>query len=627
MKETNKQTCVKCYYENEPDVLCCALCGWSIESSSSNVCSSVSEESVGTMNVQADDETIAPIQSAITDSDNSYCGSQLFLGRRLTHFEIIEILGQGGMGAVYRARDLILERFVAVKLFRSDTGTTENSSQLLLDEARMACKLNHPNIVTIYDIVREEQNSFIVMEWVEGCSLEDLIPEKGLPLEKALDFACQIADGILCAHQNGIIHRDIKPHNIMVTSQGRIKILDFGIAGLLQQQEEFPERDGEIDTPIDHDITNIGSHVGTPVYMSPEQMLGQVLDQRTDIFSFGIVLYQMLCGHRPYDGKTSDALRIAMTTGDYVPVEQYHPEIPEPLIDLISQMIASDKCDRLQTSKELSNSIHTIYNDLIENKNWWQRRNLVSKMAIVLPLIFVLGWSVREILFPPSTQELIERQLANVTKVAVLPFENTSGDPMLKIFSEGLSSAINNDLISISESRQDLWVVPYSEVNKVEDISSEKVNKLFGVGFAINGSIENLGNQHRLTISIVDTKQVRVLKRKTLLIDEGTLFSEQSRILDQIVRLLGWEIDLDNTIADNREPPIGAAYRHYLNGLGFLYRDGGSKNLQNAIDEFKQSILIDKKLYEAFFSLSEAYVEKHGDSKAAEDLIQAQNYA
>ncbi len=618
MNQTEKHLCPQCRHQNLSDAICCSLCDWALAEVGVNITIAPGADSIVTIAPTADHA------ATIEQSD----GSAYEQNDHLAQFKISEILGQGGMGAVYRAKDLKLERFVALKMFRTQADTAQNGGQQLLDEARMACKLNHPNIVTIYDIARGQDSNFIVMEWVDGQPLDRLIPARGLPVEKALEYACQIADGISCAHRNGIIHRDIKPQNIMLTKGGRIKILDFGIAGLLRQQGEKASGSADTLETGDHsDLTRLSGITGTPYYMAPEQAQGLPLDQRADIFSFGTVLYQMLAGQQPFKGRNAEQLIKAITSGNYIPLKQHLPELAQPIVALIDKMLAVNKNERWQTSAQLATELHTIYQQMSERKNWWQRRHWISKLAIVAPLMLVLGWSVREIVFPPSTQELIERQLSEVTKVAVLPFENISGDPMLKVFSAGLSSAINNDLISISESRRDLWVVPYSEVNKIDDISAEKIHKLFGVGFAISGSLENLGSQHRLTISIVDTKQVRVLKRKTLLIDEGQLFSEQSRILDQIIGLLGWNVDLTKAVAENRTPPIGAAYKHYLNGLGFLYRHGGSKNVQSAIDEFEQSILIDKTLYQAYFALSEAYIEKHRESTVVEDLQQAKKYA
>ncbi|MFT6917519.1 MAG: serine/threonine protein kinase [Cognaticolwellia sp.] len=354
------------------------------------------------------DITQAPEPVAKSSESSTHSPKSKFnLTGELAHFEVLEILGQGGMGAVYRAKDKMLERNVALKMLKTKAGTSQAANSMLLDEARMACKLNHPNIVTIFDVARAQNSNFIIMEWVDGQSLDQVIPPTGLPLETALEYASQIIAGIACAHQSNIIHSDIKPQNIMLTLDGTIKVLDFGIAGLICHQKtageakkedgkEHKKEDKNQNSQQDKTITTMATKgfTGTPGYISPEQALGKKnLDQRSDIFSFGVLLYQMLTGKRPFEGDNGKARNQAIIMGDYAPLPS---QLPVDLRAIVDHCLAHAIEDRYQSSRQLSHDLHNYLNgepvSVISSRRYWlQKKTLKHKWPVLVLLLLSLG--------------------------------------------------------------------------------------------------------------------------------------------------------------------------------------------------------------------------------------------
>ena len=329
----------------------------------------------------------------------------------MAHFKIIDILGKGGMGAVYKAKDLALERFVAIKMLR----ISDAQQALILAEAKTISKLNHPNIVTIYDIARDGDSNFIVMEWVNGRPLNAVIPQQGLALNIVIDYAKQMVAALACAHQQHIVHRDIKPQNIMVDINDQIKILDFGIAALLEpigsvELEQTPE--SALKTALtpakiplvaaiacDENIELKSSSLaitGSVQYMAPEQIQGQTGDARSDLFSFGIVLYEMLAGVKPFLGFNLAQITDAITQGKYTPLAELIAEreaerklvdkniaetggkppqlsVPAELIAVVDKLLQTQPAKRYQSANALAQDLATIDQQLRTKKNWWIR--------------------------------------------------------------------------------------------------------------------------------------------------------------------------------------------------------------------------------------------------------------
>jgi hypothetical protein len=270
-------------------------------------------------------------------------------GTRLGSYEILNALGRGGMGEVYRARHVKLGRDVAVKILPEEFAADSGRRLRFEREARTASSLNHPNIVTIYDIAEHEGTTYIAMELVEGRTLRELLAEGALSIDETLEIAQQIADGLAKAHAAGIVHRDLKPDNVMVTPDGLVKILDFGLA------KPMPTlADGESALPTLPQVTTEGALVGTPRYMSPEQLSGSDVDQNSDQFSFGIVLYEMLGGRRPFDGPSLPSVVNAILNEAPEPLKRLRPDSPKGLDKIVERCLQKDPARRFATSAELS---------------------------------------------------------------------------------------------------------------------------------------------------------------------------------------------------------------------------------------------------------------------------------
>ncbi len=611
--------CPQCLHPNALDALKCSLCDWSLDAKQAEETLMVDRSDIDPDQTMAPGSVAGNTDPNLTIAPDILAQSQVSAGEKhtfhlagdLAHFEILEILGQGGMGAVYHATDRTLQRDVALKMLRPIAASNRNNTDVLLDEARMASKLNHPNIVTIYDVARAENSNYIVMEWVDGQPLDELIPNDGLPLEQAMVYACQIAAGLSSAHQKYIIHRDIKPQNIMLSSDNSIKILDFGIAGLVSQVSDINQ------TSTSNLIT------GTPSYMSPEQSQGLNLDQRSDIFSFGVVLYQMLSGQRPFSSQDLTALNQAISAGDYTPIQQHVPDLPAEVIKVIDKMLAPQRDQRWQSSAELATALQQIHDELTHQKNWWQRRHWLSKVAMMLPFVLALGWSAKEIFFPASTQQLIERQLAEANKIAILPFDNISGDPLLQIFGDGLAVNLGSDLAAIASQQGNTWIVPATEISRMKDQSPKKVTDKYGVNLILTGSLQHLGSTRLLVLNLLNASSGQQMKTTEVSIEANELFQGHDMIRAEALSLLGWNIP-DTLAAQFRaqRPQLDGAYKDYVQGRGYLYRFDQTGNADKALTAFSAAIEADKYYENAYVGLAEVQLRKFHETGTVDWLEQ-----
>ncbi len=278
-------------------------------------------------------------------------------GHRISHYEILQKLGEGGMGAVYKARDTRLGRLVAIKTLPRDKVEDPDRKRRFVQEAKAASALNHPNIVSVYDIDQADGVEFISMEYVPGKTLGEMIGRKGLPVGRALDYAVQMADALAAAHAAGIVHRDLKPANVMVTETGVVKLLDFGVAKLTQPHEP---RATVGSVPVK---TEEGAIVGTAAYMSPEQAEGKPVDARSDIFSFGTVLYEMVTGRRAFQGDTNMSTLAAIIDKEPKPVREVAEGVPELLERLILRCLRKQPGRRFQHMDDVKVELETLKED------------------------------------------------------------------------------------------------------------------------------------------------------------------------------------------------------------------------------------------------------------------------
>ena len=280
--------------------------------------------------------------------------SARMIGRTLAHYHITAAIGAGGMGEVFRATDTRLNRAIALKVLPADMSGDPDRLARFQREARAVAALNHPNIVTLYSVEEAGGTHFLTMELVEGQSLAQLIPANGLPIDQVLTTSTALADALTAAHDRGIVHRDLKPANVMLTRDGRLKVLDFGLA------KEISATDLDAATIAAAGQTQMGVVMGTPAYMSPEQVAGRPLDHRTDIFSLGILLYEMSSGQRPFHGASSFELASAILRDTPPPLERLRADVPPDFVRLVRRCLDKDPQRRVQTSRDVGNELREI---------------------------------------------------------------------------------------------------------------------------------------------------------------------------------------------------------------------------------------------------------------------------
>jgi serine/threonine protein kinase/Tfp pilus assembly protein PilF len=480
--------------------------------------------------------------------------SDAIIGQSVSHYRIIEKLGGGGMGVVYKAEDTRLHRFVALKFLPDNVAKDPQVLVRFQREARAVASLNHPHIVTLYSVEEADGVPFLTMEYVPGESLDHRIPPDGLPIPQIIQIARALADALVAAHEKGIVHRDLKPANIMVTDEGRVKILDFGLA----KETGGAKPD---DATVDHH-TQLGSVVGTPAYMSPEQVLGCEVDARTDIFSVGLVLHEMATGRRAFQGKTSAEL-VSAVLRDIPPlVNEVRPELPAELARVIRRCLEKDPPHRWQTARDITNELRDLEQ---------------SRRQAAAPIPVQLG---------PS--------------VAVMPFQNLSPDPENEYFSDGLAEEILNALSQVEGLTVAARASSFYFKGKPTEMS-EIANRL-RVANVLQGSVRRAGNRVRVTVQLVDLKNGFQLWSERYDRQMEDIFEIQ----DEIARAIAERFKVTFGSSARRSTTNVEAYELYLKGR-HLWHQRSPTTLRAAIKSFERAIQIDPEYALAYSGLADSY--------------------
>ncbi len=505
---------------------------------------------------------------------------RLTTGTRLGPYEILAPLGAGGMGEVYRARDTRLDREVAVKILPESMAADPRALGRFEREVKTVAALSHPNILAIHDIGLEGETPFAVMELLEGETLSDQIERGPLPWKHATQVAIAIADGLAAAHSKGIVHRDLKPSNIFVTSDGRLKILDFGLARTSQNEGMAPTTRAETIT-----TTEPGTVLGTVGYMSPEQIRGLAAEPSSDIFSFGCVLYEMVIGKRPFGGGTVPEAMAAILRDPAPSASEGPRPVPAELDRVIAHCLEKDPDRRFQTAQDLLFALRSLQTGptaavaAAPAARFAFPRLLAAGAAVVALAIVGIFLARGRVAGPP-----------NLRSVAVLPLANLSGDPEQEYFADGMTDELITDLSKI----QSLRVISRTSMMRFKGTKEglPAIAKALGVDAVVEGSVRRAGNQVRVAAKLIRAEGEQNLWSESYERDMKDVFALQSEVAGAIVKQIGTKLTSDEAARLAPRPPVPPdAYEAYLKG-NFYSQKLDAESLEKSKGYFEKAIRI-----------------------------------
>jgi serine/threonine-protein kinase len=538
------------------------------------------------------------------------------IGKKIEGYEIIEKIGEGGMGVVYKARDIKLDRLVVLKFLPSHFSSSDEAKQRFINEAKAASSLQHNNICTIHSVGEDDDGQiFICMEYYKGETLDGIIKIGEIGINSALDLITQILEGLNAAHKMGIIHRDIKPSNILLTEDGTVKLLDFGLAKM---------KGGE-------QITQLGSTAGTTAYMSPEQLVGNNVDYHSDIWSAGVVFYEMLTGSRPFQGEYEQAISYSIVHEDPNWDLNIDSEIEYGVINIVKKCLEKEPENRYQSINELLENIKSP-DDTEAYSHLKSKRSPASRIGKVLSdklklnnlnifLIFIL--MVVLLVLYNTFQKPSE---VKYDHVALLPINYKGSNPDEKKLVNGLFEYLTGQIGKIKSSQRQLSVVPSSEI-RAENVNSIKhARSLFNINLAIEATVNFFDNYVQATVNIIDAEKMKLIDSATLQDSSSNIINLQSDIAVAIADMLkiGSEnVENDLQTGSTAQPQ---AFENYLRGKSFLRDYESIDNINEALKYFSKSIAADNNYALAYAGLAETYYRKFENEKNIEYADSATKY-
>lgn len=511
------------------------------------------------------------------------------IGKTISHYKITGELGRGGMGIVYKAEDLTLKRTVALKFLSPHLLADPDQKARFLHEAQAAAALEHPNISTIHEIHEEDGHTFMVMAYIEGEDLGTRIAEGHLSVSEALDITIQVAKGISKAHTAGIVHRDIKPGNVLITPDGTVKVVDFGLAKLATQTK----------------LTKTGTTMGTVRYMSPEQARGDEVDHRTDIWSVGVMLYEMLAGELPFRGEAEPAMFYSILNEDPKPVTEMRKDIPIGLEDTIEKALAKDPTKRYQTMDELLSDLEMQRDKVtlgIKERQFtaWRRLKRRKRLSVGMAAVIILAAAAFII------QTFHSKSMA-IDSIAVLPLDNLSGDSNQEYMIEGISADLINNLSQISGfSKVISWASTKQYIGT--DKSPGEIARELDVKAIIAGRMQHMEEELTFGVELIQAATGKILWAHTYTTDIKNIQAIYQEVTYSVTEAINLELTLTekSLLAGMREIDPDA-YDAYLKGR-HLYNMLEPEKLKLSLDQYNRAVEIDSSYALAYVGLADSWM-------------------
>jgi len=549
------------------------------------------------------------------------------IGKFLRNYKILEKLGVGGQGTVYKATDGKLGRTVVIKVLPPELTAREANLRRFEREARLASSLDHPNICTIFDLDEVDGVHFIAMQYVEGRNVRQLVGGHPLELKSALLIGVQVTDALAAAHSRGIIHRDIKSGNVMVTPSGQVKILDFGLAKLLDDSEETPK--GAVHRT---DLTEVGVPYGTATYAAPEQARGDRVDKRADVFSTGVLLYEMLTGTWPFRGQTTIDVRHAVLHDAPRPVAELRNEpLPASLQQILDRCLAKEPRHRYQKMEELRDDLRGVLQEVSRSETTGQpftsvvpepARHLPGASPVSRAMRWLKGRKVDSTSAPgaatptrPTIHETPSITIADQEKksLAILCFRNLSNDPATSFYEFSLADAVITELARV----RSLVVRPSSVIAKYQggQMDPREIGHELNVSAVLTAGFMHAGGRFRVTAQLLDVDTGDILWSDRIDTSDADIIAVQDTIAQQIVA--GLRLELSPAEQDGIAKPStqnAAAYEQFLRGRDlfarFIFRTIAPEDCAAAIEHFQRAIELDPNFALAHDGLGAAYVNR-----------------